>query len=121
MIELVRDEDPLKCRLRESLPPQSTFWLIPYTRCPCTKVSADRRAMQRIRGGPKVHGMIDQEEPRRRHEELMREAELYRLRKALRANRRRPTVSQRTSTLAWELMRFVGRLRKFFRTTKNTG
>jgi hypothetical protein len=68
-----------------------------------------------------MHGMIDPEEPRRRHKELMREAELYRLRKALRANGRRPAVSQRTSTLAWELMRFVGRLRKFFRTTKNSG
>ena len=68
-----------------------------------------------------MHGMIDPEEPRRRHEELLREAELYRLRKAFRANRRRPAVSQRTSTLAWELMRFVGLLRKFFRMTKNTG
>jgi hypothetical protein len=68
-----------------------------------------------------VHGMIDPEEPRWRREELMREAELYRLRKALRANRRRPAVSQRTSTLAWELMRFVGRLRKIFRIPKNSG
>ena len=68
-----------------------------------------------------MHGMIDPEEPRRRREELMREAELYRLKKALRANRRRSAVSQRTSTLAWELMRFVGLLRKFFRTTKNAG
>ena len=68
-----------------------------------------------------MHGMIDPEEPRRRHEELMREAELYRLKKVLRANRRRPTVSQMTSTLAWELMRFVGLLRKFFRMTKNAG
>jgi hypothetical protein len=66
-----------------------------------------------------VHGMIDPEEPRRRHEELMREAELYRLRKALRANRRRAAVSQRTSTLAWELMWVVGLLRKIFRMTKN--
>lgn len=66
-----------------------------------------------------MHGMIDPEEPRRRHEELMREAELYRLRKALRANRRRPADSQRTSTLAWELMRVVGLLRKIFRMTKN--
>jgi hypothetical protein len=65
--------------------------------------------------------MIDPEEPRRRREELMHEAELYRLKKALRANRRRSAVSQRTSTLAWELMRFVGLLRKFFRTTKNAG
>jgi hypothetical protein len=68
-----------------------------------------------------MHGMIDPEETRRRHKELMREAELYRLRKVLRAMRKRPTVSQRTSTLAWELMRFVGLLRKFFRTTKNAG
>ena len=68
-----------------------------------------------------MHGMIDPEEPRRRREELMREAELYRLKKALRANRRRSAVSQRTSTLAWELMRFVGLLRKFFRTTKTAG
>ena len=68
-----------------------------------------------------MHGMIDPEEPRQRREERMREAELYRLRKALRANRRRPTVSQWTSTVVWELMRFVGRLRKFFRTPKNAG
>ena len=68
-----------------------------------------------------MHGMIDPEEPRRRHDELLREAELYRLRKAFRANPRRPAVSQRTSTLAWELMRFVGLLRKFFRMTKNAG
>ena len=68
-----------------------------------------------------MHEMIDPEEPRLRHEERMREAELYSLRKALRANRRRPTVSQRTSTVVWELMRFVGRLRKFFRTPKNAG
>lgn len=63
-----------------------------------------------------MHGMIDPEEPRLRREELMREAELYRLKKALRANRRRPAVSQWTSTVAWELMRSVGRLRKFLRT-----
>ena len=68
-----------------------------------------------------MHGMIDPEEPRLRREERMREAELYSLRKALRANRRRPTVSQWTSTVVWELMRFVGRLRKFFRTPKNAG
>jgi hypothetical protein len=68
-----------------------------------------------------VHGMLDPEEPRRRHEELMREAELYRLKKVLRANRRRPTVSQMTSTLAWELMWVVGHIRKFFRTTNNAG
>lgn len=68
-----------------------------------------------------MHGMIDPEEPRRRHEELMREAELYRLKKALRANRRAPAVSQWSSTVAWELMRVVGLLRKFFRMTKNAG
>ena len=35
-----------------------------------------------------MHGMIDPEEPRRRHEELLREAELYRLKRAVRANRK---------------------------------
>ena len=68
-----------------------------------------------------MHGMLDPEEPRLRREELMREAELYRLKKALRASRRAPAVSQWTSTVAWELMRFVGRLRKVFRMPKNTG
>jgi hypothetical protein len=67
-----------------------------------------------------VHGMIDPEEPRRRHEELLREAELYRLKKAVRANRKGSAISRWASTVRWELMRTAGLLRKFFRTPKNT-
>jgi hypothetical protein len=65
--------------------------------------------------------MIDPEEPRRRHEELLREAELYRLKKAVRANRKGSAIPRWASTVTWELMRAAGLLRKFFRTPKNTG
>ena len=68
-----------------------------------------------------MHGMIDPEEPRRRHEELLREAELYRLKKAVRANRKGSAISQWALTVSWELMRAAGLLRKFFRTPKDTG
>jgi hypothetical protein len=66
-----------------------------------------------------VYGMIDPEEPRRRHKELLRQAEPNRLRKALRANRNGPATSRWASTVAWELMRAAGLLRKFFRMLKN--
>jgi hypothetical protein len=68
-----------------------------------------------------MHGMMDPEEPRRRHEELLREAERYRLKKAVRANRKGSAISKWASTVTWELMRAAGLLRKFFRTPKNTG
>ena len=68
-----------------------------------------------------MHGMIDPEEPRRRHEELLREAELYGLKKAVRANRKGSAISRWASTVRWELMRAAGLLRKFFRTPKDTG
>ena len=68
-----------------------------------------------------MHGMLDPEEPRRRREELLREAELHRLKKALRANRKGSAILRRASTVTWELMRAAGLLRKFFRTPKNTG
>ena len=41
-----------------------------------------------------MYGVIDPEEPRRGHGELLREAELYRLKKALRANRKEPATSR---------------------------
>ena len=66
-----------------------------------------------------MYGMIDPEEPRRRHEELLRQAGLNRLRKALRANRNEPATSRWASTVAWELMWAAGLLRKFFRMLKN--
>ncbi len=68
-----------------------------------------------------MHGMIDPEDPRRRHEELLREAELYRLKKAVRANRKGSAIFRWASTVTWELMRAAGLLRKFFRTPKDTG
>ena len=68
-----------------------------------------------------MHGMIDPEEPRRRHEELLREAERYCLKKAVRANRKGSAISRWASTVTWELMRAAGLLRKFFRLPKNTG
>ncbi len=68
-----------------------------------------------------MYGVIDPEEPRRGHGELLREAELYRLKKALRANRKEPATSRWASTVAWGPMRAAGLLRTFFRTPKNAG
>ncbi len=67
-----------------------------------------------------MHAMIDPEEPRQRHEELLREAELYRLKKAVRANRKGSAISRWSSTVTWELMRAAGLLRKFLRIPKDT-
>lgn len=66
-----------------------------------------------------MYGMIDPEEPRRHHEELLREADPNRLRKALPANSKGPATSRWASTVAWELMRTAGLLRKYFRMLKN--
>lgn len=63
--------------------------------------------------------MMDPQEPKRRYEEMLREAELNRLKKALRANRKESATPWWVSTAAWELMRAAGLLRKFFRTPKN--
>ena len=53
-------------------------------------------------------------------EEMLREAELNRLKKkALRADRKRLGTSRWASTVAWELARTVGTLRKFFKVPKN--
>lgn len=64
--------------------------------------------------------MMDPQEPKRRYEEMLREAELNRLKKALRVNRKgSATSSWWVSTAAWELMRAAGLLSTFFRTPKN--
>jgi hypothetical protein len=70
------------------------------------------------RGGSKVYGMMSQEALVQRQEELLREAELNRLKKALR-ERERSATSPWVSAPGWELARAAGRLRKFFRTLKN--
>jgi hypothetical protein len=66
-----------------------------------------------------MYGMIDLQEPKRRHEEMLREAELNRMKKAIRTNRKGSATPRWASTLAWELIRTAGLLRKFFRTPKN--
>ncbi len=66
-----------------------------------------------------MYGTMDLQEPKRRHEERLREAELNRLKKALRANRKGSATPRWTSTVAWELMRAGGLLRKFIRSPKN--
>jgi hypothetical protein len=55
------------------------------------------------------------------YEEMLREAELNCMKKkALRAGRKRLGTSRWASTVAWELARVAGLLRKFFGTPKNT-
>jgi sugar-specific transcriptional regulator TrmB len=71
------------------------------------------------RGGPKMYGAMSLEVLEQWREEMLREAELNRLRKALRAERRRSATSRWATAVAWELARAVGLLRKFFRTLKN--
>jgi hypothetical protein len=66
-----------------------------------------------------MYGTMDPQEPKRRYEEMLREAELNRLKKALRANRKGSATPRWVLTVAWELMRAADLLRKFFRTPKN--
>jgi hypothetical protein len=63
--------------------------------------------------------MMSMEVLKQRREEMLREAELNRLKKVVRADRKRPIVSGWASTVAWEVTRALGLLRKFFRTPKN--
>jgi hypothetical protein len=56
---------------------------------------------------------------KQRREELLREVELNRLAKALRATRKRR--DGRRSALAWEIKKQAGRLLKFLRTLRNAG
>ena len=65
------------------------------------------------------HQMMDFQLAKQRHEERLREAELSRQARALRATRRR-RAGQR-SALAWETKRQAGRLLKFLRTLTKAG
>jgi hypothetical protein len=71
------------------------------------------------RGGSKVYGAMSLEALEQRRKEMLREAELNRLKKVLQPNRKRPATSRWTSAVAWELARALGLLRKFFRTPNN--
>jgi hypothetical protein len=67
-----------------------------------------------------LHEMMDSWIWKQRREEVMREVELNRLSKGLRATRKRR--AGRRSTLVWEIERQAGRLLKFLRRTlRNTG
>lgn len=66
-----------------------------------------------------MYGTMSMEVLEQRREEMLREAEQNRLKKALRADRKRPVTPRWTSTATWELARIAGLLRKFFRTPEN--
>ena len=67
-----------------------------------------------------MHGTVSIEVLEQQYEEMVREAELTRLKKkALRADRRRLGTSRWASAVAWELARSLGILRKFFKAPKN--
>jgi hypothetical protein len=78
-----------------------------------------RFATDQIEEGPKVDGMMSMEVLEQRRKEMLREAELNRLKKALRAEHRRSAISRWATALKWELARAVGLLRKFFRMPNN--
>ena len=67
-----------------------------------------------------MHGTMSMEVLEQQHKEMLREAELNRLKKkALRADRKRLNTPRWVSTVAWELARALGTLRKSFKAAKN--
>ena len=66
-----------------------------------------------------MHGTMGMKVLKQRREEVLREAELNLLKKASRAERKRPAASRWASTVAWDLARVAGVLRKFFQLPKN--
>ena len=65
--------------------------------------------------------MMSMEVLEQRREEMLREGELNRLKKVLRADRKGSIASGWASTVAWEITTAVGLLRKSFRTPKDAG
>jgi hypothetical protein len=68
-----------------------------------------------------MDGKTSMEVLEQRREEMLREAELNRLKKVLRADRKRSIASGWVSTVGWELARALGLLRKSFQTPKDAG
>jgi len=66
-----------------------------------------------------VQEMMDYRIWRQRHEELLREAEMNRRAKALRATRKRR--EGRRSALVWEIKRHAGSFLKFLRALRKVG
>jgi hypothetical protein len=78
------------------------------------------RAIQK-RGEPELREMLDFQIWKQRREELLREVEMNRRAKLLRATRKRRDRGRR-STLVWEMNRQTGRLLKVLRKTlRNAG
>ena len=70
---------------------------------------------------PKLHEMMSLELAKQRREELLREAELSRQAKALRAARKRRD-GRRSTLVVWEMKRYAGVLLKLLRRTlRNAG
>ena len=67
-----------------------------------------------------MYGTMSREVFEQQCEEMLREAEVNRPKKALRADRKRLGTSRWASTVVWEPVRTVGTLRKFFKAPKNT-
>jgi hypothetical protein len=72
------------------------------------------------RGRTEVYEMLDPQLPKQLREDMLREAEMNRQTKALRAARKRHSGAGRRSALAWELKRYAGRLSKLLRVLKKT-
>ena len=66
-----------------------------------------------------MHDSIGLELAKQRHEELLREAEMNRRARALRATRKRREGWR--STLVWEIKRYSGRLLKSLRALRKVG
>ena len=66
-----------------------------------------------------MHDMMSWELAKQRHEELLREAEMNRRARALRAARKRR--EGRRSALVWEIKRYAGSLLKSLRALRKVG
>jgi hypothetical protein len=69
----------------------------------------------RSRAAPERRSKVDGQVNRK----MLREAEINRLQKALRTERKRP--GSWPSTVAWEVARVAGLLGKYFKTLRNEG
>jgi hypothetical protein len=68
-----------------------------------------------------VYGSMSTEVLKQRREEMLREAQLDRLVRVSRAGREGPTVPRWASTVASEMARAAGPLRKYARAPKGVG
>ncbi len=67
-----------------------------------------------------MHEMMDSQLWKQRREKLLREAEMSRQAKALRAARKR-RAGRRSAALLWEMKRYAGRFLKLLRALRSAG